>query len=449
MERFSAPSPRPSPALDRSLPVLVVRVGHSPLLDHGAVGAVRSLGRLGVPVHALIEDRSAPIGYSRYLAGSFVWPVTGGEDPSLLVSRLRRICALLDRLPAMALPTSDEAAVLLAEHRDELADVLLQPALAPDLPRRLVDKYAMFELCSQLGIPTPRAFVAESVEEFSDAVEQLGLPVVVKNADLAGRLGNPGVSTTTKLSTPQEVEALADALERGGFKRLLVREFVPEATSPLGTAQPPDWFAHVYCASDGTIPLAFTGRKLHNWPPGAGVTARGLAVDNPRLAELARQTCQRLGYRGIGDMGWRYDPRDDLYKLVDFNPRLGAQAQVFTTPGGVDLARALHLDMSGRPVPAGQQVDGRELFVEHLDSAATFVELRRRVSGRVGSRVGSDAPAAGNAWRPPQVTRREPAWFAWDDPLPFVVVTARFGRNILVKTLRRGCRRGRRTLSGR
>src|SRR6185437_754687 len=115
MERFSAPSPRPSPALDRSLPVLVVRVGHSPLLDHGAVGAVRSLGRLGVPVHALIEDRSAPIGYSRYLAGSFVWPVTGGEDPSLLVSRLRRICARLDRLPAVALPTSDEAAVLLAE----------------------------------------------------------------------------------------------------------------------------------------------------------------------------------------------------------------------------------------------------------------------------------------------------------------------------------------------
>lgn len=440
MEPFSAPSSRPSPELNRGLPVLVVRVGHSPLLNHGAVGAVRSLGRLGVPVHALTEDRSAPIGYSRYLARSFVWPVTGGEDPSLLAARLRRICTRLDRLPAVALPTSDEAAVLLAEHRDELADVLIQPTIAPDLPRRLVDKYAMFELCSELDLPTPRAYAADSVGAFFEAVERLGLPVVVKNADLAGRLGNPAVSTTTKLSTPQEVEVLADALERGGFKRLLVQEFVPEDTSPPETGQAPDWFAHVYCASDGGIPLVFTGRKLHNWPPGAGVTARGVAVDNPRLAELARQTCQSLGYRGIGDMDWRYDPRDDTYKLVDFNPRLGAQAQLFTTTDGVDLVRALHLDMSGRPVPEGRQVDGRELFVEHLDAAATAVELRRRVGGEVNGSASGGARRSVGAWPTPPVTRREPAWFAWDDPLPFVVVTARFGRNILIKALRRGRR---------
>jgi D-aspartate ligase len=431
MQGSPGQSAKPSPQLDLSLPALVVRVGHSPLLNHGALGAVRSLGRLGVPVHALIEDRRAPIAASRHLAGSLVWPVTGGEDSDVLVGRLRRLCARRGPTPAVAVPTSDEAAVLLAEHRDELADVLRQPEVAPDLPRRLVDKYAMFELCSDLSLPTPRAFVAESPAEFADAVGQLGLPVVVKNADLAGRLGNPAVSTTKKLSTPQDVEALATALERGGFKRLLVQEFVPEEESPQ---QGSDWFAHVYRASDGAVPLVFTGRKLHNWPPGGGVTARGVAVANPRLGELAEHVCRSLDYRGIGDMDWRYDPRDDTYKLVDFNPRLGAQAQLFTTPDGLDLVRALHLDLSGRPVPPGRQVDGRELLVEHLDAAATFVELRQRVKeARVRARSGNGArdPA-------PTITHREPAWFAWDDPLPFVVVTVRFLRNIAVKSLKRG-----------
>ncbi|MBR7836848.1 hypothetical protein KDL01_26455 [Actinospica durhamensis] len=421
MGAFSRPPP---PELDRGRPVLVVRVGHSPLLNHGAVGAIRSLGRVGVPTYALTEDRAAPVGASRYLTGRFVWPVTGAEDPRWLVAGLRRICASLDR-PAIALPTSDEAAVLLAEHRQDLADMLVQHELAPDLPRRLIDKASLFELCSAHRLPTPRTLTAGSADELADAVEHLGLPVVVKNADLSGRLGNPIVSTTTRLSTAADVDALSTALEQGGAKRLLVQEFVPEDGL---SDRPADWFAHVYCARDGTIPLVFTGRKLHSWPPDGGVTARGVAVANPELAELVRHTCGELGYRGIGDMDWRYDARDDMYKLVDFNPRLGAQAQLFRTSAGVDLVRALHLDLTGRPIPPGRQVDGLELFVEHLDAAATFVEWRR-AGGNLG--VGPlTAPAA-------PVSRRETAWFAWDDPLPFAVVTARFGRNIAVKTLRR------------
>jgi predicted ATP-grasp superfamily ATP-dependent carboligase len=90
----------------------------------------------------------------------------------------------------------------------------------------------------------------------------------------------------------------------------------------------------VYCFADGRPPLVFTGRKLHNWPPGGGVTARGVSVPNPRLAEAAAEFCRRIGYRGIGDMDWRHDPSDDTYKLVDFNPRLGAQAQVLRTTSG-------------------------------------------------------------------------------------------------------------------
>ena len=141
------------------------------------------------------------------------------------------------------------------------------------------------------------------------------------------------------------------------------------------------------------------------------LTTRGVALPNRSLAEAAARVCEKFGYRGIGDMDWRYDPRDERLKLVDFNPRLGAQAQVFRTDVGVDLVRAMHLDLSGRPIPAGRQIDGRELIVEHLDAAAS-------IAGMVRRRPGAPRLAA---------VRREPAWFAWDDPVPFAAATARFG----------------------
>ncbi|NED89875.1 ATP-grasp domain-containing protein, partial [Streptomyces sp. SID11233] len=83
-------------------------------LHHGGVGAIRSLGRLGVPVYAITEDRHTPAAHSRYLRRAFVWPTTGTEEPSRLVAGLLRIGARIGR-PAVLLPTDEEAAVLLAE----------------------------------------------------------------------------------------------------------------------------------------------------------------------------------------------------------------------------------------------------------------------------------------------------------------------------------------------
>ncbi len=65
-----------------------------------------------------------------------------------------------------------------------------------------------------------------------------------------------------------------------------------------------------------------------------------------------------LGFRGIVDLDLRFDPRDAQYKLLDFNPRLGAQFRLFTTGTGVDVARAAYLDLTGQPVAAGEMTPG-------------------------------------------------------------------------------------------
>jgi D-aspartate ligase len=272
-------------------------------------------------------------------------------------------------------------------------------------------------------VPAPGTVLVDSAAGLREAVGRFGLPAVAKNAAPWSRLASPVVGSTTALHTPDEVAALAEALERSAGGRLIVQEYLP----PRGGAprRAPDWFAHVYCPADGGEALVFTGLKLHGWPPGGGVTTRGVALPNRQLAEAAARVCREFGYRGIADMDWRYDPRDGQLKLVDFNPRLGAQAQVFRTTAGMDLVRALHLDLSGRRIPAGGQIDGRELIVEHLDAVASIAALVRR-------RPGTPRLAA---------VRREPAWFAWDDPVPFAAVTAGFGALALGRLRDRALRR--------
>lgn len=401
---------------DGATPVLIMKVGRYPL-HHGTVAAIRSLGRLGVPVHAVTEDRLAPAGVSRYLAGSLRWPTTGAESARALVDGLRRVGRRLER-PAVAVATDDEAAILLATYRDELADLFLLPAVDPALPGRLADKQALYSLCREHAVPAPSTVLVSSGIELTEAAAKIGLPVVAKNPAPWERLVDPVVGSTTLLRDDADVADLASVLDRRGGGRVLVQEYLPPAgCSPPGAM---DWFAHAYCYRDNRPPLVFTGIKLRSWPPAGGVTARGIAVAEPELAEMTAHFIRAIGYRGVADLDWRLDPRDGQFKLVDFNPRAGAQFQLFRTTAGIDVVRALYFDLIGRRVPEGRQIDGRELIVEHLDTASG---LAGRLSGRA-------QPVH------PRPLHREPAWFAWDDPLPFAVATARFAAGFLQRAAR-------------
>ena len=404
-------------AVDRSVPLVIAKVGRYPL-HHGTVAAVRSLGRLGVPVYAVTEGPLVPTAVSRYLTGRIAWPTTGGEQAEELVAGLVRVGERVGRRSVL-LVTDDRAAVLVAEHRQALTDLFAVPAIDGTLVGRLADKQGLHELCREHGVPTPKTRFARSAAQLRNAVRALGLPVVIKNAQVWGPAERAAVKYTTVLRTEADAEALAAGLAAPDGGGVLVQEYIPH--DPRVDGEPPDWFTHFYCDGQGEPRVMFTGVKLRSWPPAAGITARGVSVAHPRLAAAAAELCRSIGYRGIGDLDWRFDQRDGLFKLVDFNPRVGAQFQLFRTTSGVDVVRALHLDMSRRPIPPGRQVDAREFVVEHLDAGAALAE---RLGGRSSAR-----PAMRSHRRSgivPAACRRVPAWFAWDDPLPFAAATAQF-----------------------
>lgn len=388
--------------LDRSVPALMVRLGRSPL-HHGTLGAIRTLGRLGVPVYAVLEDRFNPAGHSRYLRDGFVWPTTGCERPSDLVDGLRAIGAELDRRlgrPVIALATGDHAAIILAEHAEALREYFLVPEVSPGLPRMLASKLGLQDLCRTNGVPTPLTLEAASPNELVSIAEEFGYPLVVKNPEPWKCVSGSALSGTTVVRSRESLATLMAGW--AAMPPIAVQEYLPEERCQ-------DWIVHAYCDENGRCLVDFTGMKLRSMPREAGPTAFACTVRNEILAGLASDFCQRIGFCGIADLDWRFDELDGSYKLLDFNPRMGAQFRLFETESGVDVVRAMHLHLTDRPVPAGKQVDGRRIIVENLDAMAT-VTYRRN---------GGTRPA------PVARTSTELAWLALDDPLPAVLMTAR------------------------
>ncbi|MFE0374793.1 hypothetical protein ACFW1M_04230 [Streptomyces inhibens] len=69
-------------SFDTDVPVLLLRLDPDPF-HHGTLGAIRSLGRAGIEVHATVESARGPMGRSRYLHRAYGLPARPMPAPPL------------------------------------------------------------------------------------------------------------------------------------------------------------------------------------------------------------------------------------------------------------------------------------------------------------------------------------------------------------------------------
>jgi len=385
-------------------------------MHHGGLGVIRSLGRLGVRIYGVHEGPLAPAASSRFLHGRYFWN-PGADDPDRLRDGLLRLADVIGQ-PAVLITTDDAGAIFLAEHGDELRSSFLFPRPPRDLPRRLAGKYSLHRLCGELGVPTAMAAMADSAAAARQFAADAGFPLIAKLA--TPWHGHGRVHSTTIVADDAELDAIYDACSRAGAG-LMLQEFIPASAGS-------DWFFHGYCDDSSACRPAFTGVKERSYPAHAGLTSLGHAIANDRLRAEITRLLAAVGYSGIVDIDVRWDARDDTFKVLDVNPRLGAQFRLFRDTAGTDVAIAQYLDLTGQPVPDCDQVSGRRFLVENYDPIAAVSYWRH---GELGSR----------AWVTSLRAVDETAWFARDDLRPFGLMCLRMGWRMATRPISRGGRR--------
>ncbi|MGX1369904.1 putative ATP-grasp superfamily ATP-dependent carboligase [Streptomyces canus] len=386
--------------LDTRVPAVLLRIDRNPF-HHGTLGAVRSLGRAGVQVHLVADATGSPVRASRFVHRIHPPPQPGASLGDIAVA-LRRIATGVAR-PAVLIPMDDASGIAVGRLREELAPAYLLPQQPGTLPERVADKAELAEVCAAAGVPHPETVVPESADQAVSAVRALGLPVIAKWSRPWLLPSGTGLRSTVVVRSAQEARELYLRSGEAG-SRLLLQAFLPPGPDR-------DWFFHGYAGRSGTVCGGGPGVKTLAWPRGAGLTAVGRWAPNPQVQLLAERLACELGYRGIFDLDFRRCGTTGRYHLLDFNPRPGAQFRLFTDTAGLDVVRALHLDLTHRPLPDGSPLPGREFVVENY---APLTALR-------------PAPPAG----------RELAWHARDDRGPGQAMWSLWTRHVRRRLLAR------------
>jgi len=381
---------------DNSTPVVVLRSD-----SHGGLNIMRSLGRLGVPIYNVDPGPWAPANCSRYCRQKFLWDI----EHQLALKSLDYLSSVRRKIgkTSILIPTTDRTARLVADHARTLKEWFIFPQLKAGLADALSSKQEMFHLARHYNIPTPDAAFPRSREEVLSFSRRARFPIMLKGIDGQRLCDRTGKKMFVARSA-DELISLYDFAEDPRNPNLMLQEYIPGGDDTI-------WMFNGYFNSHSECLVGMCGKKIRQCPVHTGSTSLGISLPNKMVEELTTRFMKEIGYQGPLDIGYRYDARDGQYKVLDANPRIGASFRLFVGENGMDVARALYLDLTGQEVFPSEAREGRKWIVEDLDLVSCYRYYR-------------EGQLSFGQWLRSFHGVEEAAFVCADDPLPIIAMLA-------------------------
>ena len=303
------------------------------------------------------------------------------------------------------IPTSDELVEFVAEYREQLKEYFYFPDIPGDLVRNLADKKEMFELAMKYGVPTPHTIFPQNLDDVENMSSNIQFPIMLKAID-GGKLYNRTGKKMEICSTKEQLIEKFKKLDDPSEPNLMIQELIPGEDDQV-------FIFNGYFNNESNALISFTGHKIRQFPVHVGCASLGECRWNQIVADQTIDLMKKIKYRGILDIGYRFDPRDGKYKVLDINPRVGQAFRLFLADNGMDVIRSLYLDLTGQSQPESKPREGRRWLIEDYDLVSAHKYYKE---GTLGF----------NEWVRSFKNVEEMAWFSIKDPKPFLVIVYRF-----------------------
>lgn len=333
--------------------------------DNGP-GLVRALRRRGVPVTVLAGPYYAWNACGRGLDGRVL-----SSSPEAAENWLTVLQEIAAAGAGVLISASDSACDFVARERARIPSVLRSFEAADSRHLELMDKAHLYALAARSHIAYPATHVVTSRAEIESVGRDAAFPLLIKPAVSHLWRALFGLRRAFVVDDLRALRAVATPAVDAGLA-VLMSEYVPGPVTNIESAL-------IIRRNDGSIPLAYTKRKLSEYPElGAGTIHE--TVDLPDTLELARLLLEEAGFVGLATIETKRDERTGHPVLIEANLRL-SQAFELGEAAGVDASWRLYATLADIPMlpqPVARQ--GVRLVVATL-------EIRRIIDLLVSRRL--------------------------------------------------------------
>lgn len=304
--------------------------------EHPGLGVVRSLGRRGIPI-CVVDDQRSVSEFSKYTT-HFV-RVKDLLDEQKTVDSIMEIGERYGLKGWVLYPTRDETVAAFSRHRDRLAEYFRVTTGNWNTVQWAWDKKNTYNLAVKLGIPVPRTWNPQTEEELAALYPHL--PLAIKPAVKENFFYATG-SKAWRVDTPDQLHRLfKKAAQQIRTQEILLQEIIPGD----GRQQ------YSYCAffRDGEAHSTLIARRMRQHPREFGRAATYVeTIEEPEVERLSECFLKAIDFYGLVEVEFKLDPRDGQFKLLDVNARTWGFHSI-GEPAGVDFPYLLYADQVGLP----------------------------------------------------------------------------------------------------
>ena len=327
-----------------------------------SLSVTRSLTRHGVEVLTVNYPYEA-VRFSRY--GHYV-ALEGDGSPTawekFLLSRAS------DRYKgSVLLACNDEAISIIINNYEALSHKFLLEETEPEMRRELLDKFITYKRAQEVGIPTVGYLQVRTRDQLDQALSTLRFPMIMKPLYSPDRrLLKFKAALITDENELNRFFAIAAAT---GISVVLM-EYIPGGDDKLCSY-------YTYLDEHGQPLVHLTKRVKRRFPLESGDGTYHFTDWIPEAAELGLRFFRHLGFRGLGNIEFKWDARDGALKVIEVNARFTA-SDCLISRSGVNLALITYNRITGRPQPPVLDYEKSLSLCRPIEDALAAWELRKR-----------------------------------------------------------------------
>ncbi len=367
-------------------------------MDPTGLAVVRSLGRKGVEIVG-VDACPLAVGFtSRYCRRRIRYDPVRQEAE--LLRRLLKTRNDFSRDPVI-IAANDEALVFLARNGVALRKSFVFSRLDTDILDQFLNKKRFYQSCSRINVALPRTAYPETENELPAAADLTGFPCIIKPIYTHLWAKKYGLKKVMAAENLAELIRLYRGLDEAMKGNVIIQEIIPGSDEDI-------YIFAGYFDRNSRPRAVFTGKKLRQFPPGFGTTTYAESVWIPEVARLSERLLEGFRYNGLCDVEFKRDKRDNVYKIIEINPRPGRWYSLVES-SGINVVYRAYLDLSGEETGDESRFRLRRkkwmLISRDIFSALAYVK-----KGKLSI----------SSWLESLLTPKNLATFAVDDPWPFL-----------------------------
>jgi len=273
-----------------------------------ALGVVRALGSMGVPVIMVHYDDKDMGHVSRYIKDSIIAPHPERQEAQFINMLVE--CA--ERFEGGVLfPVSDETVVAVARHKNRLSQHYIIACPEWDIVSQYIDKKYTYALAEENGVPAPKTIVPHSIEDVISYSQTVDFPCLVKPSQSHLFYAHFKCKMFPVDNAEQMISIYQQAADAG--LEVMLQEIIPGDDA--------DVVNYNAYFDDGNPLVEFTSEHIRNAPPWWGSPRVALSKSIPEVIEPGRKILKAMGFYGYACTEFKKDTRDGVYKLMEVNGR--------------------------------------------------------------------------------------------------------------------------------